>query len=62
MAKTERGRDMADTHNITQAYDTLMEYMDLLTDDQVDKLELRATQIIWDRYHRDHYNDDFLNE
>lgn len=58
MAKKERGGAMADTKlSINEAYNTVMEYMDLLDNQKVDKLELRASQVMWERYNNEHPDD-----
>ena len=58
MAQTQRGGDMADSSlDLKEVYHFILDHMDLLDDREVDEIELRASQIMWDRYNRAHPDD-----
>lgn len=46
--------------DINKAYEIVLEYMDLLGDYEVDQLELRSSQVLFERYNQKH-PDDFVD-
>lgn len=42
---------------LDEAVNTIIKYMNWLSDDNLSRLELRASQIMWDRYNANHPDD-----
>lgn len=43
--------------DLDRAFDMVMEFMDLLTNDQLDKIELASSQTLFERYNVEHPDD-----